>query len=642
MCGIAGILSFENNLTDVDRYDVKVMTEILRHRGPSNTGYHYSSHCLLGNARLAITDTDHRSDLPMMTEDGNIVIGYNGFVSNFKELKQQYKLSDKYSFRGNSDTEVILTLYRETGIDFIRQLNGMFAIFIFDKQKNKAWLVRDFFGIKPLFYFQHGQKFYFASELKSFCDLQHFSPEVNHESIFHYFTLAYIPGNLTPYKNVHELRPGNLIEFDFEKRKSEIRNYYTLNFHSNTNISESDAVQTSQQLMQQSVERNLVADVPLGITLSGGVDSGLILSMAHRAGLNKKLITFSLRIDEPSFDESPYQRMMVEYFKPEHHEVKITPAQIEEAIFQHIAYLDEPSGNGGNIPSYLLAKEACKHVTVLLSGEGGDEIFNGYDTHIAYKASTLYRQLVPYAVRKIVCAAVQRLPASYQKLSFDFKAKRFTEGAELNVPEAHMFWRHVLTDAEKKLLFENAESFEPSYRIFSKAYHQLAFKEPLNRLSFLDTYFFFADDLMVKNDRMFMAHSLETRFPMMDRQLAEYVSSIPPNLRVKNFKRRNIQKEAARGLIPNAIIDRRKSGLEIPYSLWVLEKLKPLCSAYINKQRVEATGLLNWQAVEQMQLAHYSGKKDYGRAIWCVLIFLIWYDMFVASKNYKNHLHPPS
>jgi asparagine synthase (glutamine-hydrolysing) len=217
--------------------------------------------------------------------------------------------------------------------------------------------------------------------------------------------------------------------------------------------------------------------------------------------------------------------------------------------------------------------------------------------------------------------------------------KRFTEGAELDVAEAHMFWRHVLTDKEKKLLFENPEKFRPSSGIFSDVYRTLPFKEPLNRLSFLDTYFFFADDLMVKNDRMFMAHSLETRFPMMDRKLAEYVSSIPPELRVKNFKRRNIQKEAARGLIPDAIIERRKSGLEIPYSLWVLDRLRPLCNNYFTKQKVEETGILRWNAVEELWKTHSTRKKDLGRAVWCTLIFLIWFEMFVSKRNYKSYLH---
>ncbi len=638
MCGIAGTISLGSTLTENDFGEVKKMTEMLRHRGPSHTGYYKSAACVLGNARLAITDTDNRSNLPMTSTDGQIVISYNGFVSNFAELKNRYKLSDKYFFRGHSDTEVLLNLYNEIGIDFVKELNGMFAIFIFDRGKNKAWLVRDFFGIKPVFYFESNERYYFASELKSLCTLQSFTASVNVESIFHYFTLAYIPGELTPYKNVYELRAGHLIEFDLEKQTADIRKYYSLDFSSNKRIREEEAVEKSRELMQRSVERNLVADVPLGITLSGGVDSSLILSMAQRAGLNKKLVTFSLKVDEPSFDESAYQRLMVEQFKTEHYEVRITPKQIEEALFAHIAYLDEPSGNGGNIPSYLLAKEASQHVTVLLSGEGGDEIFNGYDTHIAFKAASLYRQFVPDCVRKVMRSAVHGLPATYTKLSFDFKAKRFTEGAEMDIPEAHMFWRHVLTDAEKKELLKHTDNLTPSYQIFSETYNSLKFAEPLNRLSYLDTYFFFADDLMVKNDRMFMAHSLETRFPMMDRELAEYVGQIPTELRVKGFRRRHIQKEAGRGLIPDKIINRRKSGLEIPYSLWVLEKLQPLCDTYMNKKTVEATELLNWQAVEHIWRAHKSGKKDYGRALWCVLIFLIWHDMFVVKKNFNNFL----
>lgn len=639
MCGIAGIISVGAQFGSQDHIDVKNMTEILHHRGPTHTGYFKDTRCLIGNARLAITDTDHRSDLPMLSEDGNVLIAYNGFVSNFLELKQQYRLADKFDFRGGSDTEVLLNLYRHKGINFVKELNGMFAIFIYDKNCNKGFLVRDFFGIKPLFYFEQDQRLYFASELKSFCTASNFNPQVNAESIFHFFTLAYIPGVLTPYKAVNELRPGCLLEIDFTAKATTLNNYYALSFFSNNNISESQAVSTSRALMQESVERNLIADVPLGITLSGGVDSSLILSMADRAKVNKKLITFSLKIDEPSFDESRYQQMMVDRLKPEHHEVKITAKQIEEALFQHIAYLDEPSGNGGNIPSFLLAKEASKHVTVLLSGEGGDELFNGYDTHIAYKVSALYRKVAPAPVRKLIFSLAHQLPASYKKLSFDFKVKRFTEGAEHDVPQAHMFWRHVLTDKEKALLFEKAPSFKPSYSIFSETYNSLVFEDPMNRLSYLDTYFFFADDLMVKNDRMFMAHSLETRFPMMDRKLAEYVATIPSNLRVKNFKRRNIQKKAAQGLIPDEIINRRKSGLEIPYSLWVLQKLRPLCDKYFNKKKVEENGILNWAEVEHIWKLHLAGNKDYGRALWCILVFLIWFDMFVKDRNFKSYMH---
>ncbi len=331
---------------------------------------------------------------------------------------------------------------------------------------------------------------------------------------------------------------------------------------------------------------------------------------------------------------------MAKKFNTRHHEVSISPKQIEETLFEAIAYLDEPSANGGNVPCYLLAKEAAKHVTVLLSGEGGDEIFNGYDTHIAYKASALYRQYVPGILRQAVIQGVNMMPTSHKRLSLDFKLKRFTAGAELDIPAGHMYWRHALTDAEKAKLIQHAERFGSSSDVFSKDYDALQFTQPLNRLSYLDIYYFFADDLMVKNDRMFMAHSLETRFPLMDKKLAEYVATIPPHLRVKGFKRRNIQKLAAQGMVPDEIINRRKSGLEIPYSTWLLKELRPLCDKYFSKQEVEKNGVLNHTEVTNLWQSHRAGRKDHGRALWAILVFVIWFDMFVYSNNYRTYIRP--
>lgn len=637
MCGIAGIIAWHGPLQQQHAQKVQYMAECLYHRGPTHTGYYNSENCMLGNARLAITDTSAVSNLPMQTPDGNVVICYNGFVSNFLELKKHYRLGEKYSFRGNSDTEVLLNLYLENGIDFIRDLNGMFAFCLYDKVKGMVWIVRDMYGIKPVYYHQHNGELYFASELKAIRGLSHFSPQLDGESVYHYFSLGYMPGRFTPYTDVQELRPGNMLQIDLKLGKQQLFNYYSLPNITDDSRTETEAVKRTTQLMHESIERNLISDVPLGITLSGGLDSSMILAIA--APKRKQSIdTFSLKIDAPGFDESYYQQMMASKFKTRHHEVSISPKQIEQALFETIAYLDEPSANGGNVPCYLLAREAAKHVTVLLSGEGGDEIFNGYDTHIAYKASALYRQYVPGILRKGVQQAVNLLPTSRERLSLDFKLKRFTAGAELDIPAAHMYWRHCLTDAEKERLILHAKRYDDTADLFRFEYGIATGKEPLNKLSYLDIYYFFADDLMVKNDRMFMAHSLETRFPLMDRMLAEYVTRIPPHLRVKGFRRRNIQKLAAQSLIPHEIINRRKSGLEIPYSTWLLTELRPLCDKYFSRQQVEKNGLLNYNEVANLWQAHRNGYKDHGRALWAMLVFIIWFDMFVYNNNYRDYI----
>ncbi len=637
MCGIAGIISYENNKTEAISSQVVGMCNLLHHRGPTQTGFFKNDFCSVGNARLAITDISARSNLPMVDAEESTVLAYNGYVSNFQELKKKYSLEQRFIFKGTSDSEVLLYLFKLIGIDFVKELTGMFSLFIYSKPEQKAWLVRDFFGIKPLFYSDNGIYISFASEIKSFYALKHFSPHENYEGLYNYFTLAYIPGEQTAFSDIKELRPGHFMCIDFLQKKSSIHQYHMLNYKTNLDLLEQKALSTTKCIMRESVHRNLVADVPIGITLSGGLDSAMILALASEVRPANGINTFSIRIDEPSFDESAYQKILVNQFKTQHHEIVITAKDIENAIFTHIAYLDEPNGNGGNIPSFLLAQKAKHHVTVLLSGEGGDEIFNGYDTHIAYKLSELYKRYVPDSARSLMRAAVQQLPANYQKLSLDFKLKRFTEGAELPFTEAHIFWRHVLTNIEKSSLLIQADRFSNTDSLFTCICKGLPFDDELNKLSYWDTYYYFADDLMVKNDRMFMAHSLETRFPLMDRYLAEYVSTIPSFMRIKKFKRRYIQKQIAKGLIPQAIVNRRKSGLEFPYSKWLLRELKPLCEKYFTKAIVGKSNFLRWETLDTIWRQHQAGKKDYGRALWCVLVYLIWFDLYIENKNFAAY-----
>ncbi|MFH1414632.1 MAG: asparagine synthase (glutamine-hydrolyzing) [Elusimicrobiota bacterium] len=640
MCGITGIISLKKDLSGEDTFCLKNMTEVLRHRGPDDTGFFRSSKCAMGNTRLKIIDLSDNANLPMPNEDGKIQIAYNGEVTNFRELKEEYSLENKHRFRSTSDTEVLIHLYEELGIDFVNKLSGQFAFAIFDDIRQKVYVVRDFYGIRPLFYMIKNEKIYFASEIKSFLEIPGFRDAIDIEGIYHYFTLAYIPGRRTPFEDVRELRNCELIETDIRKGTFNIRKYYDIKYTSDTSMNLKETSSKVYELLLDSVRRNMISDVPVGLTFSGGVDTSCILALTKKLGLNREFHTFSIKMNEPSFDESYYQRLMVEHSQPIHHEIEVDPEDVLRELVRHMVYMDEPNGDGAAIPFFILAREAKKHVSVLLSGEGGDEVFNAYETHGAFYLRNYYRKLFPKPVRSIIKTLAKKLPSNYSKLSLDFLMKRFTEGAELGVPESHIFWRHVLAEDEKKMLMPRHSSYDRTDSIFRQEFDRLKFEEDLDKISFLDINYYFIDDLLVKNDRMVMAHSIEARFPFMDRLLLEYVSKIPPDMRIRGFgfNRRYIEKKAMAGILPEEILKRKNMGLEMPHSIWFLDKLGPVIEKYFTRDRISATGILDYNAVIYFRNMHMSGKKDYGRALWCILIYLIWFDLFVYSRDYKKYL----
>lgn len=638
MCGVAGIISLGLNLNQSDFDTVNTMTETIKHRGPTQQGVEKFNKIILGNARLAIMDTDVRSSLPMSCNKKNIWISYNGEVSNFRELKKKYSLESKYNFKGTSDTEVLIYLYKELGISFLNELSGMFAFCLFDIEKNKAWIVRDFFGINPMFYYEQDNKLYFGSEIKAFHDIPNFNKEIDDTALFHFFTLAYIPGKATPFKKLKELRGGQLIEVDLGSSSYKLRRYYKVRYDTDYSITEKEAQIKAYDLMKDSIRRNIDSDAPLGTTLSGGVDTSAMTCLVRDLGKSEGFPTYSLKMGESSFDESKYQRLISKICKTEHHEINVGQEDVLEAMYSHIAHIDEPNGNGASIPSFLLAKEAKKNVSVLLSGEGGDEVFSAYSIYSAYKVKNLYTKYSTPTLRKMIHWFAHLLPTSYKKLSLDFQMKRFTEGAELHPAAAHIYWRHVLTDDEKDEVIINGNQYEETQEIMIRLFNDSNFSEEFNKINFLDVEHFFIDDLLVKNDRMFLAHSVESRFPMMDRFLFEYMSKVPPNIRMKGFKGRNIEKLALKNTVPKEILRRGNFGLEMPHSVWFFDVLKPLLNKYLNEKAIKKTGYLNWEFVEKIMGLHFGKKKDYGRALWCILMFQIWHEMYIEKNDFKKYL----
>ena len=639
MCGISGLISLNKDLNDSDYSTVKRMSDSISHRGPDQQKIKKFDKILLANNRLKIMDLDDRSSLPMSSQDGSVWICYNGEISNFRELKNKYRLSEKYNFKGTSDTEVLIYLYKELGISFLNELSGMFAFCLVDLKKKKTWIVRDFFGIIPLFYRIKENKIYFASEIKAFYEINSLDKSLDYHSIYHYFTLAYIPGKNTPYKEINELRGGQLIEIDNEKNTFFLKKYYNVKYPTDHSITEKEAASNAYDLMLDSVRRNIQSDAPIGTTLSGGIDTSAITCLIKDLGKSKNFHTYSLKMGEKSFDESKYQRLIAEYCQTNHHEIVVNQEDVLNSIYTHMAHIDEPNGNGAAIPSFILAKEAKKEVSVLLNGEGGDETFSAYSIYGAFRAKNLYTKFAPKPLRKLIYNLVHKLPTSYKKLSLDFQMKRFTEGAELHPAAAHIYWRHVLTDDEKEDTILNRQGYQKTEKVMIDLFENLDHSEDFNKINFLDIEHFFIDDLLVKNDRMFLANAVESRFPFMDRILFEYMAKVPSSLRMKGItKRRHIQKLAMKNIVPKEILNRGNFGLEMPHSIWFFDTLKPLLKKYLSEEMIKKTEYLSYEKVDKMLQMHFSRKKDYGRALWCILMYQMWHEMFIEKNNYKNYL----
>ncbi len=639
MCGIAGILSLGEPLRESDLETGRKMTSILRHRGPDSTGFLHDDRCFLGNTRLSIIDLSEKASLPMKSASGDVWLAYNGEITNFRELREEYRLDEKYTFTTTSDTEVLLHLYEEFGIELLPLLSGMFAFTLYDRRTGKAYIVRDFYGTRPLFWMTLGDRLYFSSEIKSFMEIPGFTPEVNREAIFHYFSLAYVPGTLTAFKGVHELDGSHLIETDLNGGEfKEPREYYTINFEPDNHMTLDEAEEGFYSAILNAVDRNLISDAPVGTTLSGGLDSSSILGLSRVLGKGSELHSFSLRINERSFDESPYQRIMAEYAGSIHHEITVNHEDVTGNLFRQMAYMDEPIGDGSAIPFMLLSGEARKYVKVLLSGEGGDEVTNAYETHMANHVSRYYRKYVPRFLRRFNRAAAAALPVSHSKLSFEFLAKRFTTGAEMSPPYAHLYYRHVLDEQEKLQMMPWSSELPVSETIFRELFDSLNYPSELDRLSHIDMKCFFIGDLMQKNDRMFMANSVEARFPFMDRKAVEFFTTIPSRFKIRGFTRRYIEKKAMARVLPPKVRRRQNFGIELPYSKWFSSDLIELGRDYFTRERVERTGVICHEYVKNLWEDHLAHKRDNGRVLWCILNFIIWFEMFILHGDFRQHL----
>jgi len=378
--------------------------------------------------------------------------------------------------------------------------------------------------------------------------------------------------------------------------------------------------------------------------LSGGIDSSGLTALMAKVRGDTDFHTFSIAFEDGSFNESKYAEMVAKHVGTKHHEVLVTAQKVKELLPKYLVNIDEPYADGSAIPTYLLAQTAKHHVTVLLSGEGGDEIYSGYDTHLAYKVRRVYRAIPKVVRQNVIRRCVDLLPVSHKKLSFEFKAKRFVRGAELDVPTSHYYWRMVASEDTKRDILLKPEKFNiysTSGAFFVNAYKHCSASDELNRLLYIDFSYHLPDDLMIKNDRMTMAHSLEARVPFTDNDLVRYLASIPANYKVKGMRGKHLLKKSLKGVLPDPVLYKKKIGLEMPYSRWFLSELRDIAETAFSDEMLRSTGLFNSRGVRKIWREHKSMKVDHGRILWGLLNYIMWFDIYIATGNFKSYLSPP-
>lgn len=632
MCGICGILQLDPSPDPPTEGLIDRMTATLIHRGPDDHGTWQDNRIALGHRRLSIIDLSRAGRQPMSNEDGTVHITYNGEVYNFKELKDQFHLLDRgHVFRSKTDTEVLVHLYEEIGLDMVYHLNGMFAMALWDSRSDELHLIRDRYGIKPLFYHQDEHCFRFGSEIKAILQDDRVPRRPSIQALHDFLTFDYIPGTQTAFEGISEVPPAHTMTVSLTGGV-EVRRYWDLPGESDTQEGNADTVARIEELMDRAVERRLISDVPVGVMLSGGMDSSAIVALTHRH-VSDPIHTFSVGFAQATFNELPYARIVADRFKTIAHEVVVTPDKVRDLLPDYLRFIDEPYADGSAIPTYYVCQMAKGVVGVVLSGEGADEIMAGYDTYTAYKVSHWFRRVPRWIRHGLIAPVVRALPVSDKKLSFEFKMKRLLGGMDLEPAEAHLWWRLVMTEVEKQGIYDPRvlEQVTPlaSRRHFLDAFGRSNSRDVLNRLMYVDSSVFLPDDLMIKNDRMSMAHSIEARVPFTDPELTEFMARLPAGHKLPGLRKKHLMRQAMRGTLPKIILQKKKVGLEMPYSQWLRDELSDLLVTYCGRDAIADTGLFRASAIEALIEEHRNRRRDHGRALWGLLNYMMWFDMYI-------------
>ncbi len=644
MCGICGIINYNGKL--IDEGLLKKMNDLLRHRGPDDEGYYVNVKKIplhppfikgdkrginvgLGMRRLSIIDleTGHQ---PVHNEDKSIWIVFNGEIYNFLELKKN--LQKKHKFYTKTDTEVILHLYEDFGVDCVRYLRGMFAFAIWDDNKKQLFIARDRIGQKPLYYTWINGNFYFASEIKSFLSVPEFKKDINLKAIHYYLTYQYIPSPMTIWRNVFRLEPANYMVVD-KGAKIRKERYWNIDFTKKTNLSFEEAKTKLKDLLKESTKLRMIADVPLGVFLSGGHDSSIITGLMSEL-TTEPVKTFSIGFKEDEFSELKYARIIAKRFNTRHHEFIVEPDYID-VLEDVVWYYDQPYADSSALPSYYVAKMTSEHVKVALNGDAGDENFAGYLRYKALKVSQFTALPLKLIPQNLIEYLMQKIPMNE---SVDVKKNlrylhRFLEPLKEPPSRRHLIWHAYFTNKLKNFIYsekmKNEMREDDVYLYLENLFDGAPAATTLDRALYTDISAYLPENLMVKMDVACMANSLEARSPFLDHNLIEFTSTLPDNWKLKGFRSKHILKETFKDYLPEEIISRGKQGFGVPLGKWFRGELKNYLKEVVLSSKAIKRGYFNSANLKLLIDEHIEGRADYGYCLWALLMLELWHRVFI-------------
>ena len=626
MCGIAGFVECPANPSrfgpESSRTLIHSMCDVIRHRGPDDEGVWEEDGVALGMRRLSIIDlsTGHQ---PIHSEDRTVRVVFNGEIYNFRELRRELEDAGHW-FYTNTDTEAIVHAYEQWGASAIARLRGMFGLAIWDAKSRTLLVARDRIGIKPLYYAEASGRLYFASELKSLLQAPDLSRDIDLDALDHYLSFLYTPRDGSILKSVRKLPPGHLLTW--RDGRVSIEQYWQIAAAETFTGSDGEAVEQLREVLTDAVRSHLVSDVPLGAFLSGGIDSSLVVGlMATISGAPVK--TFSIGFDEPAFDELEHARRVAQHFGTDHHEFVVKPDAVS-ILDNLIAHFDEPFADSSAIPTWYVSEMARRHVTVVLSGDGGDELFGGYDRYVPHPRVVAFDRYSPRALRRVAAIAAERLPHGARGKNFLRHVGRDDQGRYLDSI------RFFGADEKPQLL-----SYEVQRRLAGPdpetrmARHFERFAElpwPSQMMRF-DAETYLPEDVLTKVDRMSMAHSIESRVPILDNHVIAFASSLPAAMKIKGGRRKHILKQVAGALLPHEILGRPKQGFGVPLGIWFRGNLREVFADTLLSPASLQRGYFQPAFVRRIVDEHLAGRRDHTLRLWQLVVFERWHQQYVNA-----------
>jgi asparagine synthase (glutamine-hydrolysing) len=617
MCGICGVAGGD---PAGGRELVGRMCSAMTHRGPDDEGTVQLDGVTLGMRRLSIIDLEGGHQ-PMHNEDSTVWVVQNGEIYNHLELRELL-LASGHTFNTQSDTEVLVHGYEQWGEEIVERLNGMFAFAVLDRRRGAVLLARDRMGIKPLHYAIDGKRLVFASELKALLRDPALRRGIDPAALDQYLAYEFVPSPASIVRGISKLQPAHTLMWSVADGTQRLRRYWSPELgvgDGHRNLDEEG--ERLRAVLRESVRKELISDVPLGVFLSGGIDSSAVAAMMTELGGEVK--SFSVGFADRSFDESSYARQVARHLGTEHRELTLEPDMLLGLIPKLPSLLDEPLGDASIIPTYLLAEFTRRHVKVALGGDGGDELFAGYPTLQAHRLAEYYMRAPRLLREGLLEPVVRRLPVSRSNLSFDFRAKRFVSGAGYPVAERHQRWMGSFATEERSALLSREARHEVDI--------DAAYADPLNQVLMLDMRLYLENDILVKLDRASMMASLEGRVPLLNNDFVEYATHLPLNMKLRGLRSKFLLKRALRGLLPEAILNRPKKGFGIPVADWFRGPLKEQMLSVLSRERIAREGFFDATAVTRLVSDHLEGRRDNRKQLWTLFAFELWHEGYLRA-----------